>query len=411
MDKIRVLIVSGLAEYRRELTDSISQEQDLQIIGEAFNGDNAVNKTEHLLPDIVIMHSEMPVMDGITAAEKITLAHPEVGVIIIGNESGTEYIKKAMLAGARDYLLEGNIKTGEIAEAVRRIFLAEKTRLASFASVRLEDKQQKHKVPQLVTIFGAKGGTGKTTLSVNIAVQIARETRKRVALVDLDLQFGDVAVYLNIQPRRTIAELVQERNNWDMQLIDNYLIPHSSGIRILAAPLKPEDAELILPEHVEKILAVLRQNFDYVVVDSPPFFSETLLTALDMSNQIVIVMSMDVPSVKNLKLSLNLLDSLHHNGKSKLVINRASKQFGIDISDVEQTIDFLTADQIPSDGQIVVTAANKGMPFILSHPQSEVSKAVARLADMILKDYGYQKDIREKREKRSFWNKLLDRRA
>jgi pilus assembly protein CpaE len=406
MDKIRVLIVSEIPEYRKELATSLSREQDLQIIGQAINGASAVKKTEQLFPDIIIMDAQMSIMDGITAAEKITLAHPDVGVVIIGTKAGTEYVKKAMLAGARDYLLKDNIKAGELAEAVRRIFLAEKTRMASFASVRLKNKQQ-HKAPQVVTVFGAKGGAGKTTLAVNLAVQIARETKRKVALLDLDLQFGDVAVYLNIQPRRTIAELVQERNDWDIQLLNNYLITHSSGIKILAAPLRPEDADLIVPEQVEKILMILRQNFDYIVIDSPPFFSDTLLTALDMSNQIILIMSMDLPSVKNLKLSLNLLDSLHHSGKTKLVINRASNQFGIEIRDVEQTIDFIVADEIPSDGKIVVGAANKGMPFVISHPQTDVSKAVMRIVHMIINDYGYQKDLQEKREKRSFWERLF----
>jgi pilus assembly protein CpaE len=408
MNKIKVLIASA----RREISDCIGKEQDLLIVGEVLNGDNAVKKAQQLLPDIVIMDAQMPVLDGIMAAEKITLAHPEVGVIIVGTESGAEHIKRAMLAGARDYLLVSDINTGELVESVRRIFLTEKTRLASFATVKIEEKKDEtFKVPQVVTIFGAKGGTGKTTLSVNLAVQLSRETKKRVVLVDLDLQFGDVAVFLNMQPRRTIAELVQERDNWDINLLDNYLIPHSSGIKILSSPLRPEDADLILPEQVEKILTILRQNFDYIIIDSPPFFSDTLLTALDLSTQILLVMSMDLPAIKNLKLSLNLLGSLHHAGKTKLMINRASKQFGIDIRDVENAVDFLAAEEIPSDGQTVVTAANKGIPFILSHPQTDVSKAVNRIVDMIIKDYGYQKDIRDKRDKKRFWSKFLDRRG
>lgn len=407
MDKIRVLIASA----RREISACVSQEQDLEIIGEVLNGDNAVKKAQHLLPDIVILDAQMPVMDGIMAAETITLAHPEIGVIIIGFESDAEHIKRAMLAGARDYLTVRDVDSGELVESIRRIYLTEKTRLHSFASIRIEEKEVTSKIPQVVTVFGAKGGTGKTTLSVNIAVQIAKQTKKRVALIDLDLQFGDVAVFLNIQPRRTIAELVQERDEWDINLIDNYLIPHNSGIKILSSPLRPEDADLILPDQVEKILTILKQNFDYIVIDSPPFFSDTLLGALDFSNQILLVMSMDLPSIKNLKLSLNLLGSLNHIGKTKLVINRASKQFGIDIRDVESAIDFLTAEEIPSDGQTVVSAANKGAPFILSHPQTDVSKAVIRIVDMIIKDYGYQKDIHDKRDKRRFWNRLLDRRG
>jgi pilus assembly protein CpaE len=407
VDKIRILIASNNPAYREDLAASLSREADLHIIGEALDGASAIKKTEQLLPDIVIIEAGIPVVDGISATENITLAHPEVGVVVIGTESDSESLRKAMMAGARDYFIKEQLSTHDLAEAVRRLYLTEKTRLASFASVRMEDKQQKYKVPQLITVFGAKGGAGKTTLAVNLAVLIAQESKKKVALIDLDLQFGDVAVYLNLKPRRTIAELVQERNHWDMQLLNNYLIPHSSGIKVMAAPLRPEDADLIIPEQVEKILTLLRQNFDYVIVDSPPYFSDTILTALDMSNQIVLIMSMDLPSVKNLKLSLNLLDSLHHSGKTKLVINRASLNFGIDIRDVEKTIDFLAAEEIPSDGPTVVGAANKGMPFVLSHPQTDVSKAVMRIVKMIMEDYGYQKDLRDKKPKGTLWGRLF----
>lgn len=238
-------------------------------------------------------------------------------------------------------------------------------------------------------------------MSVNTAVAIVRETKRKVVMLDLNLQFGDVASYLNIQPRRTIAEFVQERNKWDSQLLNSYLIPHSSGIKILAAPLRPEDAELVTPDHVEKVITILRESFDYIVIDSPPYISDVLLAALDMSNQIILIMSMDLPAVKNVKLSLNLLDTLHHSGKTKLVINRGGRQFGVDIRDVEKTIDFLAALEIPSDGNVVVNAANKGMPFVLSHPQVPVSKAVQNLAQLIIRDTGYQNDLKQEREKGS----------
>jgi pilus assembly protein CpaE len=407
VDKIRVLIASNNQSYRESLAFNLSQEGDLHIIGEVPDSASALKKTEQLLPDIVVIEVEQPSGDGITATEKITLAHPEVGVVVIGAQADSESFRKAMMAGARDYLVKEQVNPHEIAEAVRRIFLTEKTRLASYASVRMADKQNKNKIPQIVTVFGAKGGAGKTTMAVNLAVMIAQETKKRVALIDLDLQFGDVTVYLNLKPRRTLAELVQERTHWDIQLLNNYLIPHSSGIKVMSSPLRPEDADLIVPEHIEKILSILRQNFDYIIVDSPPYFSDTILTALDMSTQILLLMSMDLPSVKNLKLSLNLLDSLHHSGKTKLVINRSSMNFGIDIRDVEKTIDFLTAEEVPSDGQTVVGAANKGMPFVISHPQTEVSKAVHRVARIIIEDYGYQRDLRERKPKGSFWSRLF----
>lgn len=399
MDKIRVLIASDLPEYRQELTDSLTEEQDFLIIGEAVNGTNAVKKAEHLLPDIILMDIENPITDGINAAEKITLAHPNIGVIIIASTADSGIVKQAMLAGAGDFIYKDQLEEGEIVQAIRRLFLAQKTREASLSTINTSEKEQKYRPPQVITIFGAKGGAGKTTLSVNIAAGIARETKRKVVLADLNLQFGDVASYMNIQPRRTIAEFVQERNQWDSQLLNSYLIPHNSGVKVLAAPLRPEDAELVTPEQVEKIISILRQSFDYIIIDSPPYISDTLLTALDTSNQILLVMSMDLPAVKNVKLSLNLLDNLHHSGKTKLIINRGAKQFGVDIRDVEKTIDFLAAEEVPSDGNTVVNAANKGIPFVLSHPQTAVSKALQRVQQLIVEDKGYQNDLRTGKDK------------
>lgn len=400
MDKIRILIASDLPEYRQQLTENLSEEQDFLIIGEAVNGANAVKKAEHLVPDIILMDIQTPVQEGIDATEKITLAHPNIGVIIFSTAHDNAMIKQAMMAGAGDVLYKDDIQEGEIAQAVRRLYLAQKTRSASLMSGGT-DKEQKYRSPQVVTVFGAKGGAGKTTMAVNIAAGIANETKRRVALMDLNLQFGDVASYMNIQPRRTIAEFVQERNQWDSQLLNSYLIPHNSGVKVLAAPLRPEDADLVTPEQIEKIITILRESFDYVIIDSPPYISDTLLTALDTSNQIILVMSMDLPAVKNVKLSLNLLDTLHHSGKTKLVINRGAKQFGVDIRDVEKTIDFLAAEEVPSEGNTVVNAANKGVPFVLSHPQAPVSKAVQRVAQLVIQDKGYQNDLRNEKEKGS----------
>ncbi|MFA7079104.1 MAG: AAA family ATPase [Syntrophomonas sp.] len=399
MDKIRILIASGLPEYRQILTEMLAEEQDFLIIGEAVNGANAVKKAEHLIPDIILMDIQAPLTEGIEATEKITLAHPNIGVIIIADTDDIGFVKQVMVAGAGDILYKNEFEAGGLAQSIRRLYMVQKTRSASLIAGSKGDSGQKYRAPQVVTVFGAKGGAGKTTIAVNVAAGIAYETKRKVALVDLNLQFGDVASYMNIQPRRTIAEFVQERNKWEIQLLNSYLIPHNSGVKILAAPLRPEDAELVTPEQVDRIITILRESFDYIIMDSPPYISDTLLTALDTSNQILLVMSMDLPAVKNVKLSLNLLDTLHHSGKTKLVINRGAKQFGVDIRDVEKTIDFLAAEEVPSEGNTVVNAANKGVPFILSHPQTPVSKAIQRVVHLITEDKGYQNDLKLGKEK------------
>lgn len=397
MDKIRILI-AGNPEHREGLANSLLKEEDIMIIGDALDGASVVKKTEHLLPDIIIMDVDLPIMDGISATEAITLAHPNIGVILIDEQEGNNHVKAAMLAGAGDILFWDQIVKGEIDLSIRRLFQSAKTRTANFSNIKVSDRKQNKRSPQVVTVFGAKGGAGKTTVAVNLAAAIAREKYK-VVLVDLNLQFGDVVVYMDSKPRRSIAELVQERNQWDVQLVNSYLIEHNSGVKILPAPLRPDDAELVIPDHVEKLIMLLRETFDFIIIDSPPYFSDALLTALDASNQIILILPLDLPAVKNAKLSLNLLDTLHHSSKTKLVVNRGAKQFGVDMRDVEKTIDFIIAEEVPSDGNIVVNAANKGIPFVISHPQAAVSKAMNRIAQLVIQDQGYQKDLKLAKEK------------
>lgn len=402
MDKIRILIASDVIATEGYYTNIFSSCEDIKIVAEVNNGENAIKKTEQLLPDVLIVDLNMSSMDGITVAEKVISRYPSIPSIIISDRKDLDYFKKAMQVGAKDYLVKPFLDD-ELTDAIRRVFHAEKKRSATLENSKKSNNKQKYKMPQVVTVFGTKGGAGKTTLSVNLAVQVVKETMKKVVLVDLDLQFGDVAVFLNLLPKKGIAELVQERNKVDIDLIESYLIPHMSGIKILPAPIRPEDSELITAENVLEILTVLRDHYDYVIIDTPPFFHETTLSALDISNQIILIMSMDLPAVKNMRLSLDLLDTMHHKDKSKLVLNRASEDFGITPQDVENTLEFYISNLMPSDGKLVVRAANRGIPFVMNKTSSKISRAIEDITKMVIEDNGYQKDLEEMKKKRSIF--------
>lgn len=406
MDKIKVLIVDDIAETRENISRLLKLEEDIQVVGEATNGEQAIKKTEQLLPHVILMDINMPIMDGIAATEKISLNFPNISVVMISVQGEAEYLKKAMMAGAREYLVKP-FSADELVNTIKRTYDLEQKRMGKIEVTKKIFGKSKETKPQVITIFGTKGGVGKTTLSVNVAVQLAKKTRKKVVLVDLDLQFGDVSVFLNVSPKKSIAELVQERGPLNIDLVESYLIPHISGVKILPAPMRPEYSELVTPNNVLEILTILRKNYDYVLIDTPPFFQETNLSALDMSNQVLLVMTMDLPTVKNMKLSLELLDSLHHKGKTKLVLNRASEDLGINSADVENALDFLIAQQVPSDGKLVVTSVNKGIPFVLSNSNAKVSKAVDQLTTMIIEDKGYQKELQESRQKKKLFGKLF----
>ncbi len=404
MEKIQILIVNDSEEARNQLRNILEEEQEFRIVGEAENGEEAQNKARRLLPDIILMDDEMPGVDGITATEKITLNDPLVSVIIISMFSSPEYLKRAMTAGAREYLV-APVVGQELVETVKRVNYTEKMRRHHS----IVQKKSLTKEPQIITVFGSKGGVGKTTLCVNLAAHLAYKEKAKVVLVDLDLQFGDIPVFFNVVPRKSIAELVQEKGKMNFQLINNYLITHASKVKILPAPTKPEYAELVDSDNIVQILTILKENFDYVLIDTPPYFQDTTLSALEISQQILLVMTLDLPAIKNMKLNIDLLHSLNQKSKSKLILNRATENLGVSIHDVEESLDFLIAEKIPSDGKLVVPSVNKGMPFVLSDGKAKVSRAVDRIAQLVVNDTGYQKDLKERYRKKSFFGRMFGR--
>ena len=309
MDRIKILIADDATNLRETVREYLAMEDDFEVVGEAINGEEALKKVERLLPDVVLMDVNMPVIGGISATEKISIEYPEVAVIMMSVLSDSEYMKKSMAAGSRDYI-QKPFSHSELTESIRRAYQNEKERRARHG-LNTNRKKEEFKTPQIVTVFGTKGGVGKTTVAVNLAIQTAKTTGKKVVILDLDLQFGDVSVYMNILPKRSIAELVQEKNKLDIDLIETYLVNHESGVKILPAPMRPEYAEIVNSEYILDLLTILRTRYDYIIIDTPPVFHDTLLGALDMSNQIFLILSMDLPTIKNIKLCVDLLKSLH----------------------------------------------------------------------------------------------------
>ncbi len=391
MEKIRVLLVDDVESTRKNMRRMLSFAKEIKVVGEAADGLEAVEKVQEMKPDVVLMDINMPRMDGIAATERISAYHPECAIVIVSVQGESEYLRRAMLAGAREYLTKP-FEMDDMLNTIRGVH-----ERGVKQRERQNGSQGEKPKPEVITVFGTKGGAGKTTLAVNLAVLLAKRN-KRVALVDLDLQFGDVSTFLNLMPQRTISELVQEGGEPDEELLNTYLMPHISGIKVLPAPGRPEYAELVMSRHVEEIISLLKETHDYVIIDTPPSFNETNLTAIDLSTQILLVMSMDLATLKNVKLSLELLESLHQKGKTKLILNRASEEMGIRVADAEEALNFLIAARIPSDGRLVVAALNKGIPFAMSHSAAKVTLAIKSVSEMVIQDKGYQQDLKEGRK-------------
>lgn len=382
MEKIKVVIVDDTAETRNNIKALLAFEKKIEVIGEAENGEEAIFISKEAKPDIVLMDINMPILDGIKATQEISLIVPETTVIIMSVQSEQEYLKRAMAAGARGFLnkpFSGDELTGTI---IKTYELESKRR--QYSSIPKLKEEVKSKI---ITVFSTKGGVGKTTIASNLAVCLARTTKKRVALVDLDLQFGDVSIMLNVSVKNTISDLIKEINQVDNDSMEDYLVTHFSGVRVLPAPIKPEYAEYITSSHVQKILSMLKESYHYIIVDTSASFHETVLTSLDMSDKILFVSTLDLPTIKNVKSGLDVMESLHYsNEKIKIILNKASEQYGIKYKDFENTLKHSIWSYIPEDSQTVITSANKGFPFVMTRTETKVAKAIVTIANDLVKE-------------------------
>jgi len=384
LEAIRVLIVDDVCETCENIKCLLHFESRIEVVGEARDGEEAVKKAEKLRPDVILMDINMPVLDGIAAAEAISLRVPASSIIMMSVQGEQEYLRRAMAAGAREYIVKP-FTSDELTATIYRVYELEKKRKIHTQGSYIPRSRPEG---QVITVFSTKGGVGKTTLAVNMGVSLVQDFGFSVALLDLDLQFGDVAVMLNLMPRQTFSDLAAEFQQLDGELLESYLMRHSSGLRVLAAPSRPEYAELVTAPLVEKVINLLKTRYDYILIDTPGIFTDPSLVALDHAHQILLVLSLDLPTLKNVKLGLEVLDSLHHKDKVKVVLNRATPEMGMGPGDVEKTLALPLTSQVPSDGRLVVGGVNKGIPFLLSHPQSRVAESLRRLTQLLVQQQG-----------------------
>jgi pilus assembly protein CpaE len=237
---------------------------------------------------------------------------------------------------------------------------------------------------ELIVLYGGKGGVGKSVLAVNLACAISRETGAHVALVDLDLQFGDIGVLLNLPQSQSIADLVQEIDQMDADFIRDVMPMGPADIRVLPTAPSPELADLVGPEHVVAILAQLRVMFDFVVVDTSSHLGDVTLAALDAATRIMLVSTLSIPAVKNAKLALRLFETLSiPTSNITLVLNRSEAHTEFNKESIESNLKFPVAIQIPHDPRTVVNSINRGIPFVVTNPEAEASQRIRELVGML----------------------------
>ncbi|MFF0343851.1 CpaE family protein [Kribbella sp. NPDC004875] len=319
--------------------------------------------------DLVLVGPSTDLGTALRFTERLRLERPAVGVILIRDQVDVALLTQALRAGVREVVAADDQPA--LSDA------CERSRALSGQRVTAERDETKGKV---VTVFAAKGGCGKTTITINLAAALAAGGTHRVCVVDLDLSFGDVAISVQLDPLRTISDALPMSGHLDTTGAASLLTAYGPGLDMLLAPVTPGDAEKIPAALVGELLAVLRGMYDFVVVDTPAQFSEHVLTAMDVSDHHVLLTTPDTPALKNLRIALDMLDLLSYSRDIRSVlVNRSDSKVGLSTSDVEHVVHSPVSAQVPSSRNVPVSI-NKGTPIVIATPAHPVSQAITRFA-------------------------------
>jgi len=394
LDKIRVLVVDDIPEMRENIRKLLAFENDIEVVAVAGSGQDGIQCARQYQPNIVLMDINMPDMDGITAAELVVKEVPAAQVIMVSVQSEADYLRRAMLVGARDFVTKP-FSAEELISTIHRVHKMARARMpaasaaapaAAMPGMPFTGPLRVARLGKVVAVFGTKGGIGASIVAVNLAVALNRADRK-AALVDASLHFGDVGVLLNLQATRSIADVSKVIADLDAQLIESALTPHASGVRALLAPSQPELAEVVQAEHLKSVLTEMRTMFDFIIADTARTLKDEVLAVLDSADRIVLLGTADIPSIKNARVFFEVAVALGYaSEKIVFVLNKMDRRSVISAKDIETHIKHPVAAQLPMDEATVVTSVNKGVPFV-ADPRAKstpLAQAMVQLADRLL---------------------------
>jgi pilus assembly protein CpaE len=358
-DKIRVLIVDDLPETRENVRKLLQFESDVDVIAQAASGEQAVELAKEHKPDIILMDINMPGLDGIAASQTIMQSVPSAQIVIMSVQSEADYLRRAMLAGARDFLMKP-FSGDELIAAIRRVYQMRPAHVeytpvmqrSGAAGVQVADLASEREA-NVITVYSPKGGIGSTTIAVNLAVALAEEGQNTL-LLDGSFQFGDVAVMMNIRPSTTIIDLIDRMDELEQDLVSSVTVRHESGLNVLMAPPRPEMADLVSEASVKKLLEHLRAYYDYIIIDTSSSLNDVALSMLDASDRIFLVTQQSLPALKNASRFFDLAETLEYSReKVVLLVNRTSERRGISVEDIANTLKRPVIATLPVDDEAV----------------------------------------------------------
>jgi pilus assembly protein CpaE len=345
------------------------------VTGEAGYGIEAVTVAQEKLPDVFLVSVEEPVARALQTIESLADAIPGAPTIVYSTMADAASVRRSMVAGARDYLIKP-VKPEELIRSVHGVLEQEERKRMRMAGQTTETAAH----GTIVTVFGAKGGIGKTTIATNLATALVRTTGSTVVLVDMDTRFGDVAIMMDVAVEQSIADVARHLDEMDRDKIRDYLVQHHSGVYVLPAPLHPSEWRNLTPQHIQKVIELLAQSHDYVIIDTPGTFNEIIATTLEQASLILLITSMDIASIKDTALALEMLRAASvSEDKVKLTINHCTSANSLREDDVQRVLEYEVFWRIPHD-LAVSSSTQLGQPIVLTRPYARVARSITDLA-------------------------------
>jgi pilus assembly protein CpaE len=367
------IFISGACAGLAEARDALASHPDIELVGTSSEASKAGNKLASTGAQVVlhaVQHADAVPVDEIARIRE----HTAAPIILLVTQGSPTLFNEAVTLGLNDVLLLPQF-------ADNLVFTVKKAHSMGSLSAggAGNGTRRSTETSRVITLFSPKGGVGKTVLATNMAAMYAKRLKKRTLLIDLDLQFGDAAIMLSADPRTTILDLVMSHGDLDADKLSGFVTHHESGLHVLPAPLRPEDADLVTEDRLASVLAAAKQAYDIVIIDTAPNFTSTVLTALDKTDELLLVASLEATSLKSVKVCIQTLEMLHFPlDRCHIVLNRADTRVGLRKDQVEAALGKSIRFGVPSN-KAVPSAINRGVPVVMTEPKSDVTRAIREL--------------------------------
>jgi len=397
LERIRVYHIDAADEAHQLVRKFTQDQQSILLVGAAKSLAQAMEEINRVFPDVILIDENTAPDNFPVVIQKLLLKSPYLGIIVTTTEHGTVRMKQFMNAGARDYLIKPFASTDLLqsisqvhgyVKGLKKHLVANSTRILTRA-------------PQMITVFSTKGGVGKSTISTLLSAGLASLYRERTVIVDLDLQFGDISLLLDVRPKTTITNVTEAIERLTAEELKKQLVKHSMGVYVLPSPFRPEEEEFITDAALQKMFALLKQEFDYIIVDCPPGFTDQVIVALEQSDFILFVTSPELLALKNTKMGLKTISELSiSQEKVKIIVNRFSAKSQFPVSLIEDTLNIPVYETVSNDYMNIIQFLNQGQPQVVFEGKGQVGKDIKRMIEGLR---NYHTILPQEKRRKWYW--------